>query len=149
MDYSRLIGHDDPCPCGSGRTFGDCCLKSRAVQRLDSHLAGQEATRRERFGEVRAAVHADWRGKKWIAVGNQLLSGNWRFFPDFLQDYIKVALTPPLGQGRASQTHWRAASSDAVVRWDVSSSAGATRQFDGDHVLRAGWLHVGLSASGP
>jgi len=63
----------------------------------------QEFERREQFGEVRPAIHANWRGKKWVGVGDQLFGGDWRFFPDFLQEYIKSVLSPDWGNAEIAK----------------------------------------------
>jgi hypothetical protein len=58
---------------------------------------------RQRFGEVRPLIHTDWQGKKWVAVGEQLYSGNWRYFSDFLPFFIKLVLTPEWGQAEIAK----------------------------------------------
>lgn len=87
MNIPRLLGDDDPCPCQSGKTFGACCLREgRATYQNGipviqmpgpppelAAIVTQERQRQARFGQVRPAVHANWQGKKWVAVGNQLL----------------------------------------------------------------------------
>jgi hypothetical protein len=51
------------------------------------------------YGKVRPIIQADWRGKKWIAVGDRVLwSKNWKTFIDVLGDYIKFVLTPEWGR---------------------------------------------------
>jgi hypothetical protein len=58
-----------------------------------------EQDRRQRFGEVRPFIHADWQGEKWIAVGNELYhSDKWKTPVDFLCDYPKHVLTPAWGK---------------------------------------------------
>ena len=52
----------------------------------------------DKYGKVRPVIHAGWRGKRWIAVGDLLLSSSqWKTFVDFLGDYIKFVLTPEWG----------------------------------------------------
>jgi hypothetical protein len=42
-----------------------------------------------RYGHVRPCIHTDNWGKKFIAVGSQLLwSDKWKYIPDFLVDYV-------------------------------------------------------------
>lgn len=63
-----------------------------------------DRARREKFGEGRPAIHADFKGQKFVAVGDQLLhSDKWRTFPDFLQDYIKHALDPVWGKAELAK----------------------------------------------
>jgi hypothetical protein len=63
----------------------------------------KENERSQRFGETRPLIHADWQGHKWVAVGERFYWGNWRFFPDFLQFYIKVVLTPAWGKAELTK----------------------------------------------
>ncbi len=50
-------------------------------------LAHEEWT--ARYGHVRPCIHTDNWGKKFIAVGSQVLwSDTWKFIPDFLVDYV-------------------------------------------------------------
>jgi hypothetical protein len=70
---------------------------------LDEFLAA-ERSRRDRFGDVRAAVHADWRGKKLVAVGKTLHSSDkWKTPVDFLSDYMKFVMTPEWGQAELAK----------------------------------------------
>ncbi len=58
----------------------------------------------EKFGHVRAAIHADYRGYKVVAIGDQVLfSRAWRTFPDFLADYIKRVLDPAWGKSEIAK----------------------------------------------
>jgi hypothetical protein len=108
---SAKVGRNDNCPCGSGRKYKRCCLRgnggaapSRPVvptSILEHHLrmVHQKSEQERRYGKVRPVIHADWRGKKWIAVGDRVLaSEHWKTFVDFLQDYIKFVLTPEWGR---------------------------------------------------
>jgi hypothetical protein len=64
----------------------------------------QELQRQARFGQIRPAIHADWKGQKWVAVGNQLLnSPKWNTPIDFLSDYLKYALTPAWGNAEIAK----------------------------------------------
>ena len=59
----------------------------------------REHLRRARFGRVRPAVHAVWRGLKWVAVGDQFLnSPKWKTPADFFLDYLKHVMTPEWGK---------------------------------------------------
>jgi SEC-C motif-containing protein len=108
----RLLANDTSCPCRSGKTFGACCLREgRAAYHNGipviqmpfpppefAEILSQESQRQTRFGQVRPAVHADWRGQKWVAVGNQLLnSPKWKTPADFFLDYLKHVMTPEWG----------------------------------------------------
>lgn len=104
-----VLGLDDPCPCQSGRTLGDCCVRSgRATIRNGvpiikmpapppEHIAflNSELQREERFGLIRPAIHVDYRGQKMVVVGREILnSPSWKTPLDFLSDYLKHVMTP-------------------------------------------------------
>lgn len=119
MEAHRILLPSDPCPCGSGRTLMDCCYTSAAAvlqQSIEGRLATgvpipqetvdqlqRSAKNQRNYGSVRPMVDAYWRGKMWIAVGEQLYSGDWKYFPDFLQDYIKIVLTPAWGKAELTK----------------------------------------------
>jgi hypothetical protein len=120
MSDSRLLGNEDPCPCRSGKTFGECCLRDgRAVYqdgipvvRLEELPAahGEFLERKleqlDRFGHVRPFVHADWRGEKWIAVGKEFFHSNkWKTPADFLSDYLKYVMTPAWGNAELTKPY--------------------------------------------
>jgi len=53
----------------------------------------QAELERKKYGLVRPIISTDFRGKKIVAVGNQIhWSENWKTFIDFLFDYIKTVL---------------------------------------------------------
>jgi len=94
---------NDPCPCGSGKKYKRCCLGRepehlevpREILETIRSENQQENLRRQRFGQVRPILHADFQDHKFVAVGNQLLyakEGQWQTFPDFLSSYIKSIL---------------------------------------------------------
>jgi len=63
-----------------------------------AEILKQEHQRQARFGQVRPAIHADWQGQKWVAVGKQLLnSPKWKTPADFFSDYLKHVMTPEWG----------------------------------------------------
>jgi hypothetical protein len=63
-----------------------------------AEFLNQENQRQTRFGQVRPAVHANWKGLKWVAVGNQLLkSAKWKTPADFFFDYLKHVMTSEWG----------------------------------------------------
>lgn len=103
MPKTSKVGRNDPCPCGSGRKFKKCCLPSlkdrlgtgRRVsipKEILNKIAAHQRERDEhlrRFGQVRPLISADFKGHKFVAVGSTVHYGkNWRFFPDFLRDYV-------------------------------------------------------------
>jgi len=97
------IGRNSPCPCGSGLKYKNCCLnkkRNNSIPRYQVDFKGfiqkkeQERARQERrYGKIRPIISTNFDGKKWIAVGSQLIySENWRTFPDFLISYMGTVL---------------------------------------------------------
>lgn len=119
-------GRNDPCPCGSGKKYKKCCLLAESsrvpVSRLPREVeeavrARAEAAqvRRARFGEVRPAIHSDFQGHKFVAVGNQLhYSRDWRTFPDFLQAYIRSILGSDWGNAELAKP---LDARDEIMKW--------------------------------
>ncbi len=129
MNTPRLLGNDDPCPCRSGKTFGACCLREGQATYQNgipflrmpnpppelAEILKQQLQRQAQFGQVRPAVHADWRGQKWVAVGHQLLnSPKWKTPADFLSDYLKHVMTPEWGNAELARP---LADRHAVMQW--------------------------------
>ena len=113
---SAKVGRNDPCPCGSGLKYKRCCLNEdtrqssqrraipQAVLKEHEALVRSEREGRQKYGNVRPIIQADWRGKKWIAIGNRVLSSDsWKTFLDFLGDYIKFVLTPDWGKAELTK----------------------------------------------
>src|SRR5260370_10867743 len=108
MSNSQLLRYEDPCPCQSGKAFGECCLRyGRALYQggipvllvgvppEHSNFLQHEVKRQARFGHVRPAINADWRGEKWLAVGRELFHSSKMKRPgDSLSDYVKYVMTP-------------------------------------------------------
>lgn len=92
------VGRNDPCPCGSGKKFKDCCLPNfsdRAqippdILRQFMEHNRRVAQREQQLGQIRPLISADFQGNKLVAAGNQLFwSKNWKTVPDFLIYYTK------------------------------------------------------------
>lgn len=69
-----MVGRNDPCPCGSGKKYKNCCLRQKRVEASRrTNLSGQEATLfgelvrfilQPRFaGELLEATAVFWRGR--------------------------------------------------------------------------------------
>ena len=57
-----------------------------------------------RFGEVRPQISAAWSGQRWVAVGGSLFySDKWKFFPDFLRDYVPTVFGKPWGDAELAK----------------------------------------------
>jgi len=102
---SKKIGRNDPCPCGSGKKYKKCCLlKDEGLRHgtippevLKEGLRHLREKQRQiiawenEFGKVKPIIHADFKGRKFVAVGSRLYHADadkWRTFPDFLKWYI-------------------------------------------------------------
>lgn len=49
----------------------------------------KEKERKNKYGEVKQIIHVEVKGKRFVAIGDQLyFSDKWRTFPDFLYDYL-------------------------------------------------------------
>src|SRR5947209_2111306 len=78
--------------------MGSLKARNRPTKTLPEKLE-----RRIRFGEVRPIIHADFAGKKFVAVGNQVYWGDWKVFPDFLRHYLPSVLNPEWCRTEASK----------------------------------------------
>ena len=80
MDRDQQLRSNDPCPCGSGKTFEGCCREFfEAYASFRGHL-----------GAIRPMLHVNVQGDKLVAVGGRIYaSPSWKTVPDFLLDYIK------------------------------------------------------------
>lgn len=110
------IGRNDPCPCGSGKKHKKCCLGSsiprpirptsipaELIRKIREHER-DETERRQKFGEVRPEIAIDYHGYKFVAVGSTLhYSKKWKFFPDFLLDYVPTVFGKEWGQAELAK----------------------------------------------
>lgn len=104
------IGRNDPCFCGSGRKFKHChggvkhtlpaLLASDKVEKeiieqgrrhFEKHRV-QEIQRQKQQGLGRRIISIEYKGYRFVAIGNQLHYGKWKTFSDFLTNYIKQTL---------------------------------------------------------
>src|SRR5690606_20900156 len=112
---------------GSGKKFKRCCLNAAPPASTTPHVPSEEAIkslhhqmladmqRRQRFGEVKPLIHADWCGEKWIAVGSELHhSSAWKTPVDFLCDYPKHCFTPAWGKQELAKS---LAERHPVMQW--------------------------------
>jgi hypothetical protein len=130
---------NDPCPCGSGKKYKKCHLpedterESRALAIARATERGKarelppevlaewkrrsqaDKERRERQGDVRQVIHADFQDHKFVAVGGTLhWSRKWKTFIDFLQDYIKKVMTANWGDAELAKVPDE---QHIVIRW--------------------------------
>jgi hypothetical protein len=99
------IGRNDPCPCGSGKKFKKCCLDRQlspeALQEIERQYRADEALRQKHqqtHGLARVPVWTNWRGRKVVAVGSQIVfqpaARPWRTFHEFLIDEARGLFGP-------------------------------------------------------
>lgn len=119
---NHKIRRNDPCPCGSGKKYEECCLNAsqtdntqakrvvipeEVVRKFQEHLRS-ESLRQQKFGQVRHIVSEDFHGYKFVAVGNELYyfpAESCRTFPDFLMKYIKLVLGIDWGKGELAKPY--------------------------------------------
>ncbi len=78
------------------------------------HIA-KEHEHRAQFGDVRPIIHTDFQGHKFVVVGTEVhWSKSWRFFTDFLQDYIKKVLGAEWGNAELAKDH---ADRHVIIKW--------------------------------
>ena len=79
------------------KKYKHCCLQTSLSNgdipiEVFEKLQEREG-QRELFGEVRPIIHANFKGRKFVAVENRLYhSSSWKTFPDFLMHYITDVL---------------------------------------------------------
>jgi len=130
---SVKVGRNDPCLCGSGLKFKKCCLgKTAAIQeetvskkppisvyeramRMFQERERKQREYKEKYGHVQPQVSVPAFGKRMVAVKNKIFLEDWKFFSDFLRDYVpfvfgdewcKTELAKPLAE-RHLVTQWR------------------------------------------
>jgi hypothetical protein len=115
------IGRNDPCICGSGRKFKHChgrdeyalpnlSLSARFEKQLIAEGKRQiergkarEMQRQKQQGLGRGIISVEHRGLRFVAVGNHVLSGKWKSFADFLNDYLKVTMGSEWGNAEIAK----------------------------------------------
>ena len=88
---------------------------------------------------MRPIIHADWKGKKWIAVGDTLhASDQWKTFLDFLWDHIIFVLGRDWGRAELQKDP---AARHPIVDWfartcDLQAQASQSKGPDGVYALK-------------
>ncbi|MBL8911435.1 MAG: SEC-C domain-containing protein [Archangium sp.] len=107
MPVKPMPGKNDPCNCDSGKKYRKCCgtpaklaALREAIRKAEQQIkVGQVARARHeaQFGKVKEVVHADFKGSKFVAVGNHFSISHperpWRTFPDFLDAFLKNTMS--------------------------------------------------------
>lgn len=115
------IGRNDPCFCGSGRKFKHCHggvqhtlpalltrdkVEKEIIEQGRRHLEKhkvQELQRQKQQGLGRPIISIDYKGYRFVAIGNKLHYGKWKTFPDFLANYIKQTLDGEWGNAEIAK----------------------------------------------
>ncbi len=147
-----IPGRNDPCRCGSGRKYKNCCLRldemrtkgagpmPPEVQAQFREKIAREQGRREQYGDVRPIIHTDFQGYKFVAVGSELhWSKQWRLFTDFLLYYVKKVFGNEWGRAELKKLpaerhvviQWYNAFCEFQARHPVGSDGLASGEPDG------------------
>lgn len=115
------IGCNDRCYCGSGRKFKHCHgrvqhtlptllahdkIEKEIIEQGRRHFEKhkvQELQRQKQQGLGRPIISTDYKGYRFVSVGNQLHYGKWKAFPDFLANYIKLTLGAEWGNAEIAK----------------------------------------------
>ncbi len=118
---SPKLGRNDPCFCGSGRKFKHCHdrpqyelpnlvanadLERQIIAEGKRQLERQKARelqRQKQQGWGRPIISIEYKGYRFVAVGNRLHYGKWKSFSDFQSDYIKVKMGSDWGNAEIAK----------------------------------------------
>ena len=118
---SPKVGPNDRCPCGSGRKFKRCHggvqhtlpvllardkVEKEIIEQGRRHFAkhkAQELQRQKQQGWGRPIISTEYKGYRFVAVGNHLHYGKWKTFADFLTNYIKGTLGSEWGNAEIAK----------------------------------------------
>ena len=140
------LGRNDPCSCGSGKKFKKCCLpklepvKQRIMASKDGKVwteappglrakamrVFEEKQRKERervarFGQIRPQISVVHQGQRMVTVRNQIYySDKWKFFPDFLRDYVPQVLGLEWCKAEAAKPE---AERHPIITWRAEGAA--------------------------
>lgn len=139
---------NDLCHCGSGLKYKKChgklseqtaskivdpALFSRLPDEVKKKILKEE-TRKQTQGEIRPQISLDFKGYKFVAVGNRLhYSETWKTFHDFLFDYIKTCLTPEWGNAELKKP---LEERHPILQWYNSVCT-----FQRKHIKKVGEVH--------
>jgi hypothetical protein len=73
-------------------------LEQEVARRFAEHQQ-QEKERVATFGEIRPQISLELKGRRFVVVGGTLHhSDKWKFFPDFLNDFVPAIFGKEWGQ---------------------------------------------------
>lgn len=95
---------------------------SAKAMRLFEEEQRKEQERVARFGQVRPQISTVvWQGERIVAVRNRFYrSDRWRFFPDFLRDYVPVVLGMDWCKAEAAKPE---AERHPIITWRAQAAA--------------------------
>ena len=140
------LGRNDPCRCGSGLKFKKCCLpiakptgptimpskdgklwdeappalRAKAMEVVAEKLR-KEHERVARFGQIRPQISTVWQGQRMVTVRNKIYySDKWKFFSDFLRDYVPQVLGIDWCKAEAAKPE---SERHPIITWRAQGSA--------------------------
>jgi hypothetical protein len=105
-----------------------CNLPIEALEQLENRKKTEEE--RATLGLIRPIIHADFKGKKIVAVGSHYYSANWKTFIDFLMDYPKFVLGREWGQAEITKP---VESRHQIMSWYVDACLFQQKQQIGSN----------------
>ena len=161
------IGRNQLCPCGSGKKYKRCHgdsvgpmtssltqaqitrVRANDIKMLLCRNEAEELVRVQQQGEGKPIISAVFEDHRFVAVGGSLhYSKKWKFFPDFLSDYLKLVMDPDWGDGELRK-EWD--DRHPILRWYHDFclwQQGAERREDGvSSAIATGvvYCYVGLA----
>jgi hypothetical protein len=97
------VGRNAPCPCASGKKFKHCHGTfapfpeppgfQQAIEQQFKLQEAQQKIRDQQQGFGRQVISIEFKGQRFVAIGGRLMwSKAWRYFTDFLLDYLKEVM---------------------------------------------------------
>ena len=141
------IGRNQPCPCGSGEKYKRCHGNpaqrhplpqknglQKEIQEAMRRRDAEELVRVEQQGEGRPIISAVVKSQRVVAVGNKIYHSNeWKFFADFLSDYLKTVMGTDWGNIELAK-EWD--ERHPILRWyhgHCLMQRAGKRQMDGTY----------------
>jgi hypothetical protein len=96
---------------------------SEKAMRVFEEKQRKEQERIARFGEIRLRISLVWHGQRWVTVRNRIFykeSEKWKYFPDFLRDYVPEMLGLEWCKTEAAKP---AAERHPIITWRAQGQA--------------------------
>lgn len=86
----------------------------------------KEQERIARLGQIRPQISTVWQGQRMMTVRNRIYhSDRWRFFPDFLRDYVPEILGIDYCKAEAAKPE---AERHPIITWRAQGAASMNAQ---------------------